>query len=103
MWNSAWARLIDGRPLRVVDLTPRVVQEAEETLTLLGLASTGFGIAFVPSGLMHITVPNLIFKPLSDDDATTEVCLGIRADDTSATLATFRRMAHAVRTRDRRI
>jgi DNA-binding transcriptional LysR family regulator len=82
--------------------TPRVVQEAEETLTLLGLASTGFGIAFVPSGLMHITVPNLIFKPLSDDDATTEVCLGIRADDPSATLATFRRMAHAVRTRDRR-
>jgi DNA-binding transcriptional LysR family regulator len=83
--------------------TPRVVQEAEETLTLLGLASTGFGIALVPSGLIHITVPNLIFKPLSDGDATTEVCLGIRADDASATLTTFRRMAHAVRTRDRRI
>ena len=81
--------------------TPRVVQEAGETLTLLGLAATGFGLAFVPSGLIHITVPNLIFKPLSDQDASTEVCLGIRADDSSATLSTFRRMAHAIRTRDR--
>jgi len=81
--------------------TPRVVQEAGETLTLLGLAATGFGLAFVPSGLVHITVPNLIFKPLSDEDASTEVCLGIRADDSSATLSTFRRMAHAIRTRDR--
>lgn len=81
--------------------TPRVVQEAGETLTLLGLAATGFGLAFVPSGLVHITVPNLIFKPLSDQDASTEVCLGIRADDSSATLSTFRRMAHAIRTRDR--
>lgn len=81
--------------------TPRVVQEAGETLTLLGLAATGFGLAFVPSGLVHITVPNLIFKPLSDQDASTEVCLGIRADDSSATLSTFRRMAHAIRTRGR--
>lgn len=81
--------------------SPRVVQEAGETLTLLGLAATGFGLAFVPSGLVHITVPNLIFKPLSDEDASTEVCLGIRADDASATLSTFRRMAHAIRTRDR--
>ena len=81
--------------------TPRIVQEAEETLTLLGLVATGFGLAFVPSGLIHITVPNLLFKPLSDEDATTEVCLGIRADDASATLTTFRRMAHAIRTRDR--
>jgi DNA-binding transcriptional LysR family regulator len=79
--------------------TPRVVQEAEETLTLLGLVSTGFGLAFVPSGLVHITVPNLVFKPLSDEDATTEVCLGTRADDTSATLSTFRRIAQAIRTR----
>jgi DNA-binding transcriptional LysR family regulator len=79
--------------------TPRVVQEAEETLTLLGLVSTAFGLAFVPSGLIHITVPNLIFKPLLDEDATTEVCLGTRADDTSATLSTFRRIAQAIRTR----
>jgi DNA-binding transcriptional LysR family regulator len=79
--------------------TPRVVQEAEETLTLLGLVSTAFGLAFVPSGLVHITVPNLIFKPLLDEDATTEVCLGTRAEDTSATLSTFRRIAQAIRTR----
>jgi DNA-binding transcriptional LysR family regulator len=82
--------------------TPRVVHEAGETLTLLGLASAGFGLAFVPSGLTHITVPNLIFKPLSDPDATTSVCLGSHAEDVRPALTTFRRMARAVRVRDRR-
>lgn len=81
--------------------TPRVVHEAEETLTLLGLASAGFGLAFVPSGLTHITVPNLIFKPLSDEDATTDVCLGTRVEDVKAALITFRRMARAVCVRER--
>jgi DNA-binding transcriptional LysR family regulator len=82
--------------------TPKVVQEVREALTLLGLAAAGLGIAVVPSGLTHIAATNIVFKPLSDSDATTEIHLACRADEPNAVVATFRDLARAATTRSLR-
>jgi DNA-binding transcriptional LysR family regulator len=75
---------------------PKVFQEVQEALTLLGLAAAGFGVALVPSGLSCITVPNILFKPLADADAVTEIHLGFRAGEANAIVDTFRGMAQAI-------
>jgi DNA-binding transcriptional LysR family regulator len=82
--------------------SPKVVQEVREALTLLGLAAAGLGIAVVPSGLAQIATSNILFKPLSDADATTEIHLASRADEPNAVVATFRDLARAVTTRGSR-
>jgi DNA-binding transcriptional LysR family regulator len=75
---------------------PDIVQEAKESSTLIGLAATGLGVAIVPSGLRHIDVPNILFKPLADPDAITEIHLASRAGEENARVADFRRLAQTV-------
>lgn len=75
---------------------PRIVQEAQEASTLIGLAATGLGVAIVPSGLQHISIPNILFRPLADADAVTELFLASRIGEANARVAAFRRMALAI-------
>jgi DNA-binding transcriptional LysR family regulator len=75
--------------------SPAVVQEARDSSTIIGLAATGLGVAVVPSELQCIKVPNVLFKPLVDDDAVTDVQLAIRAGEPSALIASFRHMVQA--------
>ena len=72
---------------------PRVVQEARDPSTLIGLAATGLGVAVVPSELRCIDVPNIVFRPLSGSEAVTGVYLAARAGEASALIAGFRHMA----------
>jgi DNA-binding transcriptional LysR family regulator len=74
---------------------PRIVQEARDSSTIVGLAATGFGVAVVPSELECINVPNVVFKPLVDEDAVTDLLLACRANEASALIASFRHMVQA--------
>ena len=71
---------------------PRVVQEVSESWALVCLAATGLGIAVVPSELRYVTVPNVVFRSLSDADAVTDVWLAARAGEPSSLIASFRHM-----------
>ena len=74
-----------------------MVQEVQETTTLIGLAATGFGIAVVPSGLTSIRVPNIVYRRLSDADASTEIQSGLsRRRRPSAIISAFQHMAQAI-------
>ncbi len=77
------------------DFTPNIVQEALDSATLVGLAAAGLGVAVVPSELQCIRVPNVLFRPLVDDDAVTELLLASRAGEGSALLSGFRHMVQA--------
>ncbi|WP_174278365.1 LysR substrate-binding domain-containing protein [Sphingomonas bacterium] len=72
--------------------TPEIVQEASEASTMVGLAGTGLGIAIVPAELRCIHVPNVVFRPIDDDDAVTELVLACRAGEQSALVAQFRHL-----------
>ena len=82
--------------------SPNIVQEAREASTLIGLAATGLGVAVVPSGLRHIRVPNVLFKPLADADAMSSIHLAWRAGEPNARVAGFRRLAETHIARARR-
>ena len=75
--------------------TPDVVQEARDPSTIVGLAATGLGIAVVPSELQCIDVPHVLFRPLADKGALTDLLLVNRAGEGSALIASFRHMVQA--------
>lgn len=68
---------------------PRVVQEAREASTIIGLAAAGLGIAVVPSGLRSITLPGVTFKPLRDPDAFSALYFGYRYGNASPVVHAF--------------
>lgn len=83
-------------------LTPNIVQEVQETPTLIGLVAAGCGVAIVPSGLAYIRVPNIVYRRLADSDATTEIHLACKEGDASVIIAAFRRMTQTVTAKGRR-
>jgi DNA-binding transcriptional LysR family regulator len=80
---------------RRAGFSPLIVQEATDSSTIIGLAATGLGVAVVPSELQCINVPDVIFRPLRDEDAVTGLYLGCRAGEGSALIARFRHMVQA--------
>jgi DNA-binding transcriptional LysR family regulator len=76
-------------------LMPNIVQEAQESSTIISLAASGLGIAIVPAELQCINVPNISFRPLADNGAVTHLLLGCRAGEESALVANFRHLAQA--------
>lgn len=74
---------------------PNVVQEAQEPATIIGLAASGLGVAVVPSELQCISVEHLIFRPLADEEAMTDLLLATRAGDGNQIVARFMHIAQA--------
>jgi DNA-binding transcriptional LysR family regulator len=46
--------------------TPKVIQEAQEWLTILALVRAGGGVAFVPSSLTSLVLPGIRYVEISD-------------------------------------
>jgi DNA-binding transcriptional LysR family regulator len=74
---------------------PNIVQDAKEASTIVGLVATGLGIAVVPSSLRYIGIPNVVYMPLSDSDATTDLHMIRRAGEANSRVANFNQMARA--------
>jgi DNA-binding transcriptional LysR family regulator len=73
--------------------TPRIVQEAGEIATLLGLTAARLGIAVVPAALSFLAMPDILFKPLVDEDAITDICMVSRAAEADPCVSSFRQTA----------
>ncbi|QTH20127.1 LysR family transcriptional regulator [Rhizorhabdus wittichii] len=56
---------------------PRIVQEAREVPTILGLAAAGIGIAVVPSLARRMGVDHLAFLPIRDPQADSTLYVGV--------------------------
>jgi DNA-binding transcriptional LysR family regulator len=74
---------------------PAIVQEAREAATIIGLVATGLGISVVPSSMRYIGIPNIVFVPLADADATTDLLMVCRAGEANSRMANFSQMARA--------
>ncbi|WP_028220406.1 LysR family transcriptional regulator [Paraburkholderia oxyphila] len=72
---------------------PRVVQEAQQASTLIGLTATGLGIALVPAPLRSIAVPGVMFRELADRDTTTVLHIAHRYGDANARVTQFVELA----------
>ena len=78
---------------------PRIVQEAQQASTLIGLAATGLGIAIVPEALRAIKLAGVVFKPLSDTDAVSTLYVACRRMDVNSRARQFIELALSVRSR----
>ena len=75
--------------------TPRIVQEAQQSSTLIGLAATGLGIAIVPEALSAIALPGVKFKWLADADASSTLYIAHRPMDVNSRARQFVELALA--------
>ncbi|MFC5387176.1 LysR substrate-binding domain-containing protein [Aquamicrobium segne] len=62
---------------------PRIVTEAAQVYTLLGLVSSGAGLAFVPSGVRRVHFEHVKYVSLTDTNAEIEVQLAWTRTPTS--------------------
>jgi DNA-binding transcriptional LysR family regulator len=90
---------IDGKIRRMCEragFTPRVVQEARESTTIVALAASGLGVAVLPAAVRCIQIEGACFMDLSEPDAHTPLLLAKRRDDASPLVQAFVAMCHEV-------
>ena len=71
--------------------SPRVVQQAVQMETIIGLVAAGVGVALVPEPPPGVVRPGVVFRPLSGAGAPIpyEVALAWRLGDSSSVLSAF--------------
>jgi DNA-binding transcriptional LysR family regulator len=61
---------------------PRVVQDAPETITIIGLVAAGIGVSPVAASVANLALPGVVYRPLTGAPDTELVAVR-RADDES--------------------
>ncbi|VVD97833.1 HTH-type transcriptional regulator BenM [Pandoraea iniqua] len=90
---------VDGKIRRMCEragFTPRVVQEARESTTIVALAASGLGVAVLPAAVRCIQIEGARFMDLAEADARTPLLLAKRRDDASPLVQAFVAMCHDV-------
>lgn len=76
--------------------TPRIMQEAPDSYTILGLVAAGVGVTITVSSVQHINTPGLVYRNLSDDIPRMAAVLAWRKDTVSAAVQAVLRIAEEV-------
>ncbi|VVD93287.1 HTH-type transcriptional regulator BenM [Pandoraea iniqua] len=79
---------------------PKIVQEAQQASTLIGLTATGLGVTIVPASLNAIAVPGVVFRDFADTDTTTTLYIGHRYGDANSRVKLFVELAGTLREQD---
>ncbi|WP_097975827.1 LysR family transcriptional regulator [Streptomyces sp. gb14] len=66
--------------------TPRVVQEAPDSYTILALVAAGVGVTLTVTSVQHIQQNGLVYRPLAGPTVRLRAALAWRADNASAAL-----------------
>ncbi|HZZ11293.1 MAG TPA: LysR substrate-binding domain-containing protein [Paraburkholderia sp.] len=73
----------------------KIAQRVSSTLSVLALAAAGLGVALVPAPLEHVSIPNLIYRPLVEKSLSADLLLVSRADETSGAVLAFLALARS--------
>lgn len=77
--------------------TPRVVQEAPDTHTVVALVSAAVGVALLPASAETLQFEGVVFAPIAGDvDVRVPIALAWRRNDRSPVLARFLAIAEEV-------
>ncbi|MDO9194607.1 MAG: LysR family transcriptional regulator [Undibacterium sp.] len=74
---------------REAGITPEISQEAIQMQTIIGLVSAGMGIALVPQSVSNLKRPGVVYQVLPELNATVEIGIAWRRENTSPVLKTF--------------
>jgi DNA-binding transcriptional LysR family regulator len=61
---------------------PRVIQQASETQTIIGLVAAGVGVSLVPASVQQLALDGVAYRPVSDAPDTELAALSRRGDRT---------------------
>jgi len=76
--------------------TPRVVQEAPDSYTILALVAAGVGVTLTLTSCQHVQQSGLVYRPLTGSPVRLQAALAWRKDNPSATLQTVLAVADRV-------
>ncbi|MBI2771974.1 MAG: LysR family transcriptional regulator [Burkholderiales bacterium] len=71
---------------------PAVMQEARDASTMIGLVSSGSGVAIVPNDTQCIQLPGVLYSQILDKDAVSSLYLCYRDGDSNPHLETLLRI-----------
>ncbi|HBO2789170.1 TPA: LysR family transcriptional regulator [Pseudomonas aeruginosa] len=74
---------------RQAGFSPRIAQEASEAMTIIGLVSAGLGVSILPVSFRRTRVDGVVYRTLSDPEATTAVWLVRRQNEGSPLALSF--------------
>ncbi|ELX9517370.1 TPA: LysR substrate-binding domain-containing protein [Pseudomonas aeruginosa] len=74
---------------RQAGFSPRIAQEASEAMTIIGLVSAGLGGSILPASFRRTRVDGVVYRTLSDPEATTAVWLVRRQNEGSPLALSF--------------
>ena len=74
---------------RQAGFSPRIAQEASEAMTIIGLVSAGLGVSILPASFRRTLVDGVLYRTLSDPEATTAVWLVRRQNEGSPLALSF--------------
>jgi len=80
---------------RRAGFSPRVVQEASETQTVLGLVAGGAGISIVPASFHALALDGLAFRELDDAQMSLSLAVVTRKDQSSSLVEAFVEVARS--------
>ncbi|MHA7220926.1 LysR family transcriptional regulator [Arthrobacter sp. RHLT1-20] len=76
--------------------TPRIMQEAPDSYTILGLVAAGVGVTITVSSVQHINTPGLVYRDLEDDLPELAAVLAWRKDNASKATSAVLEIAERV-------
>lgn len=69
--------------------SPRVVQEARSTQTIVSLVAGGMGVSLVPASMQNLQRTGVVYRPLKPPVPTSDLAVMWRPDDESPSLRRF--------------
>lgn len=69
--------------------SPNVIQEAVLVPTIVALVAGGLGVSLVPASVEPLGTPNVVYRPLRDTQAATELIVIWKTGNTNPTLETL--------------
>lgn len=76
------------RTCETAGFTPRVLQEAPDSYTILALVAAGVGVTLTLTSCQHIQQNGLVYRPLAGPAVRLQAALAWRTDNSSAPLRT---------------
>ncbi|WP_217538070.1 LysR family transcriptional regulator [Stenotrophomonas sp. GbtcB23] len=94
LWPAREGRGFHSQVVRLcaaAGFTPRVVQEAHGMHAVLSLVAVEAGISVVPASMAGFRDAEVVYRPISGDEATFELHLCLRAGEASPAVVNFAR------------
>lgn len=82
----------------IAGLTPQITQRAGQFTALAGMVAGGLGLAFVPSSVKNLKIPDVVYRPVANSDQKSDLAMVHRKSERAPVLLSFiKELKHAAR------